>query len=54
MREAKMAARIAARGRRAHQMCRVEMWPWRIDFSRADWAEMALRGRETSIRRFTL
>jgi hypothetical protein len=27
------------------------MCPWRMDFSRADWAEMALRGRETSIRR---
>jgi hypothetical protein len=42
---------MAARGRRAHQMWRVEMWPWRMAFSRADWVEMALRGRESSIRR---
>jgi hypothetical protein len=46
-----MAARIAASGRRAHQMWSVEIWPWRMDFSRADWAEMGLRGREISMRR---
>jgi hypothetical protein len=39
-----MAARMAASGWRAYQMWRVEMCPWRMDFSRADWAEMALRG----------
>jgi len=50
IREAKVAARMAASGRRAHQMCTVEMCSWRMDFSRADWAEMALRGRETSMR----
>jgi hypothetical protein len=47
MREAKMATRMVASGRRAHQMCSVEMCPWRMDFSRADWTEMGLRGRET-------
>ena len=25
-----MKARHAAKGRRAHQMCNVEMWPWRM------------------------
>ena len=46
-----MAARMAARGRLAHQMCRVEMWPWRMDFSRALWREMASSGSESSMRR---
>jgi hypothetical protein len=32
---AKMTARAAARGRRAHHRCRVLGWPWRMDFSRA-------------------
>jgi hypothetical protein len=32
-REAKKAAPIPANGRRAHQMWRVEMWPWQIGFS---------------------
>ena len=33
---AKMTARAAASGRRAHQRCSVDGCPWRIDFSRAD------------------
>ena len=40
-----------ASGFRAHQMCSVEMWPWRIDFSRRAWAEMRLIGKSTSMRR---
>lgn len=40
--------------RRAHQMCSVEMCPWRIDFSRVDWAAIASKGRETSMRRLRL
>jgi hypothetical protein len=47
-----MAARMAASGRRAHQMCRVEMWPCRIDFSRADCLLMAANGNDISMRRF--
>ena len=47
-----MTARQAARGRLAHQMCSVEMWPWRMDFSRRAWAEIRLIGRSTSISRF--
>ena len=31
---AHITARQAARGRLAHQMCSVEIWPCRIDFSR--------------------
>lgn len=38
-------------GRRAHQMCSVEMWPCRIDFSRRACAEISLMGRSTSMRR---
>jgi hypothetical protein len=34
IREAKIAARTAASGRPTHQMCSVEMYPWRMDFSR--------------------
>ncbi len=48
---AQMTARQEANGRRAHQICRVEMWPWRILFSRRACAEMRLMGRSTSIRR---
>ncbi len=36
-------------GRRAHQRCKVDGWPWRIDFSRADSALMASRGTATSM-----
>lgn len=46
-----MAARHAASGRRAHQMWSVEMWPWRIDFSRADSALTSRSGNATSMRR---
>jgi len=49
--EAQMTARHAASGRRAHQMCSVEMCPCRIDFSRRAWALIRLMGRSTSIRR---
>src|SRR5262249_23648303 len=51
-REAQTTARHAASGRRAHQMCSVEMCPCRIDFSRRAWAEMRAIGRSTSMRRF--
>ena len=47
--EAKMTARVVARGFRAHHRCRVEGWPWRMDFSRALAALMASKGRATSI-----
>jgi hypothetical protein len=33
-----------------HQMWRVEICPWRMDFSQANWAEAALRGKETLMR----
>jgi hypothetical protein len=33
---AKITARAAARGRRAHHRCSMLGWPWRMDFSRAD------------------
>ena len=46
---AKMTARAAANGRRAHHRCRVLGWPWRIDFSRADARLMASRGSATSM-----
>ena len=48
---AQMTARHAASGRRAHQMCSVEMCPCRIDFSRRAWAEIRAMGRSTSMRR---
>ena len=54
MSEAKTAARQAASGRRAHQMCSVDMCPCRIDFSRADCSETSLRGRATSMRRLSM
>ena len=47
--DAQMTARAAARGRRAHHRCRVEGWPWRMDFSRADAALIFSRGNATSI-----
>jgi hypothetical protein len=47
--EAKSTARQAARGLRAHHRCRVEGWPWRMDFSRADSRLMASSGSATSI-----
>ena len=50
---AQITARHAANGRRAHQMCNVEMCPCRIDFSRRACVEMRAMGRSTSIRRFT-
>jgi len=45
--KAKMMARQAASGRRAHYRCNVLGWPWRMDFSRALAALMASRGRAT-------
>src|SRR2546421_1953763 len=48
---AHMTARQAASGRRAHQMCKVEMCPCRMLFSRRAWAEMRLIGKSTSISR---
>ena len=48
---AQITARHAASGRRAHQMCSVEICPCRIDFSRRAWAEMRVIGRSTSMRR---
>ena len=39
----------AASGRRAHHRCRVEGWPWRMLFSRADSALIASSGNATSI-----
>ena len=46
---ANSTARHAANGRRAHHRCKVEGWPCRILFSRADALLMASSGRETSI-----
>ena len=46
---AKMTARAAASGRRAHHRCSVLGWPWRIDFSRAQAMLMASSGRATSM-----
>ena len=42
---AQITARHAASGRRAHQMCSVEMCPCRIDFSRRACARDALDGQ---------
>lgn len=47
---ASVVAREAARGRRAHQMWRVEMCPWRIFFSRTDSSETFRRGKSASMR----
>ena len=44
-----ITARAAANGRRAHQRCRVDGCPWRMDFSRADSALIFSRGSATSI-----
>ena len=52
--EANTTARHAASGRRAHQMCSVEMCPCRIDFSRADCSETSFSGRATSIKRLSI
>ena len=49
---AQMTARHAASGRRAHQMCSVEICPCRILFSRRACAEIRLIGRSTSISHF--
>ena len=51
---AQITARAAASGRRAHHRWRVEGWPWRMDFSRADSLLMASKGRATSISFFTI
>ena len=48
---AQITARHAANGRRAHQICSVEICPCRIDFSRRACAEIRLMGRSTSMRR---
>lgn len=45
-------ARQAASGRRAHQICSVEILPWRIDFSLRACSEMRRIGRSTSMSRF--
>ena len=50
--EAQITARHAASGRRAHQICNVEICPWRIDFSRRAYAEIRLMGKSTSKRRW--
>lgn len=41
----------AARGLRAHQMWRVEMWPWRMFFSRTECSDTSLKGKSTSMSR---
>ena len=46
---AKITARAAASGRRAHHRCSVLGCPWRIDFSRADALLMASSGSATSM-----
>lgn len=38
----------------AHQVYSVEMWPWRMDFSRADCALIVSSGMDCSIRRLSL
>jgi len=43
--------REAARGRLAHQMCRVEMCPCRMFFSRRDSSETSRMGKATSMSR---
>ena len=42
-------AYFGARGRRAHQRCRVLGWPCRMDFSRLAAALIASRGSATSM-----
>ena len=46
---AKITARAAASGRRAHHRCKVLGWPWRIDFSRAAAALIASNGKLVSM-----
>ena len=46
---AKITARAAASGRRAHHRCSVLGWPWRMDFSRAEALLIASSGRATSM-----
>ena len=41
------AARQAARGLRAGQMCSVEMWPWRTFFSCTESRDTCFRGKAT-------
>ena len=53
VKEAYAVARDEASGRRAHQMCSVEMCPRRIFFSWADSAETSLTGKLSSINLFT-
>ena len=48
------AARAAARGRRAGQMCKVEICPCRTFFSCTESSETCFRGKATSIRRLGL
>ena len=50
----KITARAAASGRRAHHRCRVDGWPCRIDFSRADAVLIASSGSATSISFFLM
>ena len=45
------ADRAAASGRRAGQMCSVEMCPWRTFFSCTESSEVCLSGKAASIRR---
>jgi len=47
--EAKMTARQAANGRRAHHRCNVLGWPWRMDFSLALASLMASSSSATSM-----
>ena len=50
-RVASSTARLAARGRRAGQTCRVETCPWRTFFSWTESMETCLRGKAASMRR---
>ena len=49
-----MKARQAARGRLAHQIWTVEMFPLCWFFSRREWADTSSNGNATSINRFRL
>ena len=50
-RVASSTARPAARGRRAGQTCRVEMWPWRTFFSCTESMDASFSGNADSMRR---
>lgn len=50
----KAGLRRTGNGRLAHQRWRVEMWPWRRDFSREDSELTSLMGKKSSIRRRSL